>query len=134
MPKFQHIFAAADLFPDRLLRIERAALIDVSQHDCFTFPNRSGVGLFLPVIMRNNVVLPAPFGPITPTIPPGGSAKFMSSTSRFSTVGFVHAVRFDHDVAESWSGRNVNLEILAPLLGLLPQQTSYELILALPFA
>ena len=32
------------------------------------------------VIMRNNVVLPAPFGPITPTMPPGGSLKFMSST------------------------------------------------------
>ena len=29
-------------------------------------------GFSAPVIMRNSVVLPAPFGPITPTMPPGG--------------------------------------------------------------
>ena len=31
-----------------------------------------------PIIRRNNVVFPAPFGPITPTIPLGGSMKFKS--------------------------------------------------------
>jgi hypothetical protein len=32
-----------------------------------------------PTIMRNNVVLPTPFGPMTPTMPPGGSLKVRSS-------------------------------------------------------
>ncbi len=32
-------------------------------------------GLSWPVIMRNSVVLPAPLGPITPTMPPGGSTQ-----------------------------------------------------------
>ena len=32
-------------------------------------------GFSSPVIILNKVVLPAPFGPITPTIPPFGSLK-----------------------------------------------------------
>mgnify|MGYP000349523774 CR=1 FL=1 len=43
-------------------------------------------GFSCPVIMRKSVVLPAPFGPITPTIPPGGSEKFTFSNSRLSTT------------------------------------------------
>ena len=35
--------------------------------------------VFLPVIIRNRVVLPAPFGPMTPTISPGGNLKVRSS-------------------------------------------------------
>ncbi len=32
-------------------------------------------GFSWPVIMRNSVVLPAPLGPMMPTMPPGGSLK-----------------------------------------------------------
>ena len=32
-------------------------------------------GFSCPVIMRNSVVLPAPLGPMMPTMPPGGSLK-----------------------------------------------------------
>src|ERR1043166_4916661 len=46
-------------------------------------------GLSCPVIMRNSVVLPAPFGPITPTMPPGGSLKVRSSISRLSPKPFL---------------------------------------------
>ena len=38
-------------------------------------------GVSSPTSILNKVVLPAPFGPITPTIPPGGSRKSKSSTS-----------------------------------------------------
>src|SRR5918998_1552814 len=41
-------------------------------------------GFSAPMIMRKSVVLPAPFGPITPTMPPGGSLKLRSSISRRS--------------------------------------------------
>ena len=37
-----------------------------------------------PAIIRKSVVLPAPFGPITPTIPAGGSEKVRSSKSNRS--------------------------------------------------
>jgi hypothetical protein len=36
------------------------------------------------VIIRKSVVLPAPFGPITPTMPPRGSVKSMPSISSMS--------------------------------------------------
>ena len=41
-------------------------------------------GYSSPTIMRNNVVLPAPLGPITPTIPAGGSVNERSSIRRRS--------------------------------------------------
>jgi hypothetical protein len=41
-------------------------------------------GCSAPVTIRNNVVFPAPFGPITPTMPPRGSVKFTSSISSVS--------------------------------------------------
>ena len=37
-----------------------------------------------PIIKRKSVVFPAPFGPITPTMPFGGSTKFKSSNSSLS--------------------------------------------------
>src|SRR3954449_9941730 len=45
-------------------------------------------GVSSPAIMRNSVVLPAPFGPITPTIPAGGSENVRSSKSRRSPKPF----------------------------------------------
>src|SRR4029079_7222635 len=45
-------------------------------------------GFSWPVIMRNTVVLPAPFGPMTPTMPPRGSVKLRSSNSRRSPYAF----------------------------------------------
>ena len=41
-------------------------------------------GVSCPVIRRNSVDLPAPFGPMTPTMPPGGSVKDRSSKSNLS--------------------------------------------------
>ncbi len=41
-------------------------------------------GCSWPTIMRKRVVLPAPLGPITPTMPPGGRAKERSSISSLS--------------------------------------------------
>src|SRR6266478_6469689 len=41
-------------------------------------------GFSSPTIMRKSVVLPAPFGPMTPTIPPRGRMKPTSSMRRFS--------------------------------------------------
>ena len=42
---------------------------------------RPASGVSLPMIILNSVVLPAPFGPITPTMPPGGSLKSSPSMS-----------------------------------------------------
>src|SRR6185437_6239060 len=45
--ELQHVFTTADLLPYRLLRIECATLIHVSQHDSLTFAYRARIGLFL---------------------------------------------------------------------------------------
>src|ERR1700682_1533624 len=43
------------------------------------------------VIIRNSVVLPAPFGPITPTMPPGGNLNVRSSIRTRSAKGLLLA-------------------------------------------
>ncbi len=66
--------AAGDFLPDGLLAVERVArLVDVAE--CTNSPILivPASGLSCPVIMRNNVVLPAPFGPMTPTMPPAAA-------------------------------------------------------------
>ena len=45
-------------------------------------------GFSVPTIIFISVVLPAPFGPITPTMPPGGSAKVSPSKSSLSPKPF----------------------------------------------
>ena len=44
------------------------------------------------VIILNNVVLPAPFGPMTPTMPPGGNKNERFSMSNFSSKLFTRSV------------------------------------------
>ena len=46
------------------------------------------VGCSSPMIIRKRVVLPVPLGPITPTIPAGGSEKFSPSYSTRSPKAF----------------------------------------------
>ena len=55
----------------------------------FTSPES---GFSLPVIMRNSVDLPAPFGPITPTIAPGGTLNESLSSSIRSPKPLVTSV------------------------------------------
>jgi hypothetical protein len=55
------------------------------------------------VIIRNSVVLPAPLGPITPTMPPRGNVKFTSSMSSMSPYA-LRRFRLDDDVAETGPG------------------------------
>ena len=59
--------------------------------------------------MRNSVVLPAPFGPITPTMPPRGSVKVTSSMRRTSPYPFRTPRGLDDHVAEPRARRDVDL-------------------------
>ena len=61
------------------------------------------------MIMRKSVVLPAPFGPITPTMPPGGSLNERSSISSLSPKPFERWEKFDDIVAEPLGDRNDDL-------------------------
>ena len=45
---------------------------------------RPEVGLIWPRIELKSVVLPLPFGPITPTISPGATEKLTPSTARIA--------------------------------------------------
>ena len=74
--------AAGNLFPHGLVGVQRLArLVDVTDLHRLADLERAGVGLLPPVNMRNSVVLPAPFGPMTPTMPALGSVKSRSSIS-----------------------------------------------------
>ena len=84
MPSSTVVAAAGDLLEHGLVGIELARLIDVADLHGLAEPQRARVGLLLPVIIRNSVVLPAPLGPMTPTMPPRGSVKFRSSISSVS--------------------------------------------------
>ena len=53
-------------------------------------------GFSWPVIMRKSVVLPAPLGPMMPTIPPGGSEKFSFVHQQLVAVALVDVLGFDH--------------------------------------
>ena len=73
------IRAARHFFPHGLTVVHRVAeLIDGSQLNGFT-GDGAGIRLFWPDIMRKRVDLPAPFGPMMPTIAPFGTEKLRSS-------------------------------------------------------
>ena len=66
-----------------------ARLVDVGElRPCRRRAARRRPAAPRPTIMRKSVVLPAPFGPITPTMPPGGSENVRSSTSSRSPKPF----------------------------------------------
>ena len=56
-------------------------------------------------IIRNRVVLPAPLGPITPTIPPGGRLKVrvVDQQPVPEALGETGSAS-DHLVTETWTG------------------------------
>ncbi len=78
--------------------------------------------------MRNSVVLPAPFGPMTPTMPPGGSLKVRSSISRLSPIALGEPVEVDDVLAEPLGHRDDDLRRGRALLARLRQQLLIALI------
>ena len=86
LAEFDDVGAAGDFLPHGLVGVERVAdLVDITElHRLADLAASPPSGFSWPVIMRNSVVLPAPFGPMTPTMPPGGSLKFRFSNSSLS--------------------------------------------------
>ena len=76
--------AVGDLLPDGVRPVEVGpALVDVGELDRVAAARASPLsGSSWPAIMRKSVVLPAPFGPITPTMPPGGQRRSSRSSIR----------------------------------------------------
>jgi hypothetical protein len=83
LAEFQNVVAARDFLPHILSWIECVArLVDITDHHGLADANVPASGFSCPVIMRNNVVLPAPLGPITPTMPPAAIELHVSNSSR----------------------------------------------------
>jgi hypothetical protein len=82
----------------------RRALVDVRELHGLADAEGAAVGLLLAAIMRNSVVLPAPLGPMTPTMPPRGRLNVRSSMSSRSPKPCARA-RLDHHVAEALGPR-----------------------------
>ena len=97
-----------DHLPDGLRIVEIVTrLVDIAELDRIADGEGAVVGGSPPVIIRNSVVLPAPFGPMTPTIPPGGSGR----TNRRSAAlaeSLAQPLGVDDDVAEARAGRNMD--------------------------
>ena len=85
--------------------------------------------------MRNSVVLPAPLGPMTPTMPPRGRSKFRSSKQQIVAIGLRDVLRLDDQVAQARPRRNLDFEFVhrAPRLRS-PASFSYACKRALLFA
>ena len=83
-------------------------------------------GLSWPTIMRNSVVLPAPFGPITPTMPPGGSLKERSSIRSRVAEALADVARLDDHVAEPWARRNGDLRLAVGIAARPPPQARHR--------
>ena len=66
--------------------------------------------------------MPAPFGPITPTMPAGGSVNERSSISRRSPKPLRRSVGLEHHVAEPRPGRDVDLHLVELHVALLGEQ------------
>ena len=66
--------------------------------------------------------MPAPFGPITPTIPPGGSEKVRLLEEEPVAEALGDVLRLDDDVAEPRAGRDVDLDLVEPDVLLLGEQ------------
>ena len=77
-------------------------------------------GFSSPMIILNSVVLPTPFGPMTPTMPLRGSVNDRSSMSTRSSKPLVRCVGLDDDAAQPRARRDLDLlEVeLAGLVGL----------------
>ncbi len=73
-------------------------------------------GFSRPDIMRNSVVLPAPFGPMMPTMPPAGRLKFRLSMSRRSPYDLRRFFASITTIAQALARRDVDLVGLVALL------------------
>ena len=118
------VLAAGDLLPHGLVGVQRLArLIDVADlHGLADLAACRRPAVSCPTSIRNSVVLPAPFGPITPTMPPRGSVKSRSSIEQQVAVALAQIARFDDDVAETRAGRNVDLDAVDLLRRVLGEQ------------
>ena len=78
----EDVLAAGNRLPHRLVVGQRfARLVDDGELHRGADDDLAASGFSLPVISRNSVVLPAPFGPMMPTIAPGGTWNDRSSIS-----------------------------------------------------
>src|ERR1051326_5700358 len=120
--EFQCVFAAADLLPDRLLRIERAALIYVRQLHGFASLDRAFVGLFLLGNHAKQRRLARAVWTNHADDAAGRQRKRHVFNQQVLAIRFADLFGFDDDVAETWPSGDMNLKVFAPLLVLLSQQ------------
>ena len=120
--ELDRVVAARDLLPHAVLRRQvGASLVDVRDLHCLPIRSSPSSGSSSPAIIRKSVVLPAPFGPITPTIPPGGRvAQILDQQS--VAVALRDAVGLDHDVSEPRAGWDVDLDAVELDVALLCEQ------------
>src|SRR5690606_32900134 len=115
--------AAADLLPDRLLRVEAGpALVHVAQFHRLPEAHRAAIRLFLPGDQAQQRRLARAVGPDHADDRAGGNGQAQVVDEQPVVVALAHAVQLDHQVAEARAGRDIDLQLFAPLLRLLAEQ------------
>src|SRR5262249_10641912 len=117
------VVAAADLLPDRPVRIEGVAtLIDVP--DAYGLPDlqRAGIGLFLAGDHPEQRGLPRAVRPDHADDAAAREREIEVVNEQLVAVPFPQLARFDDDIAEARARRDVDLGGLDLLRGVLAQQ------------
>ena len=97
-------------------------LVDITRGQPYRRFQKSRFVVFRSIIIRKRVVLPAPFGPITPTIPFGGRLNSRVSNRSLSPNDFAYFLADNYLITKPGSVRNEYFKFFLLLLHILIQK------------
>ncbi len=121
------VVPAGDFLVDRLVGVESIArLVDVAELDRLADDQLADCrASSWPISIRSSVVLPAPLGPMMPTMPPGGRLEVDVLEDHPIAVATCRGSRASIDaIAQPLAGRDLDFEFIGLLLILLRRPSS----------
>src|SRR5207245_915547 len=116
------VFAVRDHCPDRLVAIQHAVLVHVADLDRLADPDRAGVRLLLADDQLEQGGLARAVRPDQADDPAPRQVDAQVLEQQLVAVGFAQVLGFHHEVAETRTGRDVNLQVFGQLVLLLAEQ------------
>src|SRR2546427_2217 len=116
------VLAVRDHLPDGLIAVQRAVLVHVADLDRLADPDGTGVRLLLADDELEQGGLARAVRPDHADDSAPRQVEAQVLEQQLVAVGFAHVLRFHHDVAEAWTGRDVDLQIFRQFFLLLAEQ------------